>query len=156
MTKTTKASTKSTKTAPKNKAGEKGVCLVTGVPTSRPSARFAPGMDARLKSMLLKAYRGETSLTSVPKAALNALREAGSDGLVGFVLKGDKLTHTGNFKIADKSNTGKAKAKKELNSKAAFTGKKATAGAATKTAKKNKAARKARIAALASSAGIEG
>lgn len=151
MAKTTKT-TKTTKTSSsKGKvAQERGTCIVTGVPTSRPSARFAPGMDARLKSMLLKVYRGEAALSSIPKAALAVLRENGDEGIVGFALKGDKLKHIGHFSVADKSNTGKAKARKELSSKEAYVKKSAT----TKTAKKNKAARKAKLAALATSAGV--
>jgi len=111
--------TKSAKKAAKGKTAKTGVCLMTGQPTS--GGNFRPGMDARLKGALIKVVRGEASLNSIPKAAINRMRENGSDGLVGFKLVGDKLVKIGNFNIAENGHAKKgAKAAKELHSKKSF------------------------------------
>jgi hypothetical protein len=103
-------------------AKEPGVCLVTGDPTSSTRTNFRPGMDARLKGMLLKVLRGEERLDSIPEAALAKMRENGDEGLVGFRLRGKKLEHIGNFKLAAPKEAKETPVKRKKSGKESSNG----------------------------------
>ena len=80
-----------------------GTCLFSGEPTKTKNALFLPGYDAKFKALLLRIYRGIDGMNKVRKAAIPLLQRP--DGLCGFKLNaaGDKLTHIGNFKVAEKA-----------------------------------------------------
>lgn len=84
--KTKKATKKATTKAAKK---EGGVCIFSGVPTSSKRSRFAPGNDAKLKSVLLKVARGEAKVSDIPATAAAVLRK---ETLWGFSLSGSTLT----------------------------------------------------------------
>lgn len=67
-------------------------CLFSGKPTIKPKAKFLPGYDAKMKSLLLKIFRGEegVSVADIPPQAVPFLKNKA--GLVGFRLKNNKLT----------------------------------------------------------------
>lgn len=90
ITKGSKVATKSTtKTATKDTKKAGGVCLFSGSTTGKPSSRFLPGNDAKLKSVLLKVARGELKTSDIPAPAASVLRK---DGLWGYTLEGSTLT----------------------------------------------------------------
>lgn len=100
--KTKKATKKTTIKVALKKVG--GVCIFSGVPTSSKRSRFAPGNDAKLKSVLLKVARGEAKVSDIPATSAAVLRK---ETLWGFSLNGSTLT-------APASATAKPKrAKKE-------------------------------------------
>ncbi len=67
-----------------------GVCLYSGKKTAKPTSRFLPGNDARLKSLLIKVLAGKASLSSVPDRAQDILRSR--EGLLGFRIRKGKLS----------------------------------------------------------------
>lgn len=133
---------KGNKTAPaaEKPAKSGGVCLMTGEAVSK-GANFKPGMDARLKGLLIKVVQGTASLNTVPKAALKWLRDRGEKGGVGFQLIGDNLTKIGNFNIGSgKKAKAKKAAQKEVQEESARGASKGSAkrGAQERLAKKSK------------------
>lgn len=96
----------------KEKLDAKGLkCLFSGKPTKTAKARFLPGYDAKMKSLLLNIMRGNAKMDEIRSDALPFLKSP--EGLVGFRLVGGKLEVVGNFKVAE------AKAPKAKKAKAA-------------------------------------
>lgn len=69
---------------------EGGICLLCGKKTKKPTSRFLPGNDAKMKSLLLKITRGEEKTDSLRPEAKEALRTR--HGLLGFKLRKGKLS----------------------------------------------------------------
>ncbi len=94
----------------KEKLTAKGLkCLFSGKPTKTAKARFLPGYDAKMKSLLLNIMRGNAEMGDIRSDALPFLKSP--EGLVGFRLVGGKLEVTGKFKVAQPRASKKAAAK---------------------------------------------
>lgn len=98
----------------KDKKLQGGICLFSGEPTGSKTSHFLPGYDAKLKSLLIKVFRGEVSKKEIPSQALPFLRR--EKGLVGFRLEGDQLVHIGKFSVDKKEKSAKPKAAKKAKS----------------------------------------
>lgn len=89
------------------KAKAANLCLFSGKPVRGRKARFLPGYDAKMKSLLLKVSRGQEKIAAVPKAALDALK---TDGLLGFRYKdGQIVAPKGTPKLKVVKGAGKTK-----------------------------------------------
>jgi hypothetical protein len=84
---------------PRDTAGRgivKGLgCLFNGQKKIRDKARFFPGNDARLTSLLVKVQHGDASVADVRPEAIAFLQEPG--GMAGFKIENGRLirTHAG-------------------------------------------------------------
>jgi hypothetical protein len=67
-------------------------CLFSGQKKIRDAARFYPGNDARLTSLLVKVADGRAAITDVRPEALAFLQEPG--GMAGFKIEENRLIRT--------------------------------------------------------------
>ena len=73
----------------KGRQSAKGLpCLFSGEQTITPKAKFLPGFDAKLKSVLLRVERGTADSSEIPALARQWMQR---EPLVGFRMEGDEL-----------------------------------------------------------------
>jgi len=73
----------------KGRQSAKGLpCLFSGEQTITPKARFLPGFDAKLKSVLLRVEKGTADSSEIPALARQWMQK---EPLVGFRMEGDDL-----------------------------------------------------------------
>lgn len=73
----------------KGRQSAKGLpCLFSGEQTITPKAKFLPGFDAKLKSVLLRVEKGTADASEIPALARQWMQK---EPLVGFRMEGNDL-----------------------------------------------------------------